>query len=185
VSEAFENALILARANFKLFPAGPVWANAERLASSDVDYLARIHAVDSSAMWFVVCGAEYGLVALDLPRPRDIEILTRDFGPPPETLMVGRTPGRAVRWYVCPRDADIKMGVDISATAGRYRKNAVVPGSIHPHSGEKYEIVNGGAFNLNFTPLPPIWLNGAPKNAGVTANLVQRAEYTPPRSSDW
>jgi hypothetical protein len=184
MSEAYFNAQTLARAGHRVFPAGPIWSgNADRVASSDLDFLAKIHAVDPGAMWMVACGA--GLICLDTPRRRDADYLASDFCPLPATLTVHRDSSGLVRWYTVPPDAHIKFGARINSTHGFFRKAGVIAGSRHPHSGELYRILDGGEFDLShIAPLPQTWIDGAPKNREGLA-VSPRHEWQPTRSLDW
>lgn len=180
---AFENAQALARAGLPVFPSSRIFGpGAEQAATTDLTMIQCMHRVDPHAVWMVRCGAEFGLLALDTPRARDLDYLVADLGDLPRTLTVTRASGGVVRWFLCDHDADIQLGVGLRGTRGEFRRSAVVPGSVHPKSGEVYE-VRGGAFGLRYVArLPQSWIEAVPKNTlGITANVVHRPEFTPQR----
>jgi hypothetical protein len=187
MSEAYSNALILARAGLPVFASSRIFGpGTEEIATTDAGLLASMNHVDPKAVWMVKAGAELGLLALDTPRARDMEHLISDFGPLPRTLIVTRPSGGTVRWFACDANADVKLGEFIRATKARFRRFAVIPGSVHRETGEEYEIVNGGPLDLGrMARLPDAWIQAVPRNAeGITANVTKRHEFVP-RVSEW
>lgn len=182
MNEGFLNAMALAREGLPVFPSSRIFGpGAEDIATCDPAMLDSMNFIDPKAVWMVKCGAEFGLLALDTPRARDLEHLVADFGHFPPTLAVTRQNGGTVRWFACDPDADIELGVRLANTHAKFRISAVVPGSEHPKSRERYEILGGGALDPGcMERLPQAWIEALPKNRkGITANVVKRHEFTP------
>lgn len=187
MTTAIENAKYLARRGFLVFPASAIFGpGAESIATSDLSLMDTMHSIDPSAKWLVRCGTEFSLLALDTPRARDLDLLVADVGKLPATMIVARPSGGPIRWFTVDADADVKLGTQIAGSRARYRRSAIIPGSLHS-SGEAYEVLGGKPFDLDWlAALPESWLQAAPKNAiGVTANFVSRHEYEKPRPSYW
>ncbi len=188
MSEAYENALILARAGLPVFASSRIFGpGTEDIATTDAGLLASMNHVDPRAVWMVKAGSELSLLCLDTPRARDLEHLVADFGPLPRTLTVTRANGATVRWFACDADSNVKLGEFIRATKARFRRFAVIPGSIHRESREQYEIIGGGPLDLGrMARLPEAWMRGVPKDGeSVTANIVKHHEWTPRAPSEW
>ncbi len=187
MSEAYENALILARAGLPVFASSRIFGpGTEAIATTDAGLLASMNHVDPKAVWMVKAGSEYGLLCLDTPRARDLEYLIADWGTFARTLTVTRPSGGTVRWFACERDSNVKLGEFLRATKARFRRFAVIPGSIHRETGERYEMIDGGPLDLaRMERLPDAWMQAVPRNTeSVTANIVQRHEFSP-RVSEW
>lgn len=182
----YENALLLARDGLPVFPSSRIFGpGTEEIATTDPAMLAHMHAIDPRAVWMVRCGSELGLLALDTKRARDFEHLVADFGPLPPTLIVTRR-DRTVRWFACDADANVKLGVELRSTHAKFRRCAVIPGSVDSKTGEVYEILHGGALDLGrMARLPDAWIRALPKNGeSITATITKRHEFSP-RVSEW
>lgn len=190
MDDVLEAARMCALAGLLVFPTSPVskvfGTGSQNIATSDVTLVEAMRTLDPQCMFLVVTKPQYGLVALSITKSRDDQYLQADFGPLPPTLTTTRAGGGRVKWYAVPKDADVILETRLRGTRGFFRNATPLPGSVNPHSGERY-IVEDGAFDLNrVAPLPERWLRELPKQGGITStNAVTRAEYSPIRQSEW
>lgn len=159
MSAAFENAKMLARANIPVFSSSLRFGNST--PTCNLPEIERIHARDPEAMWLARTGSHVGLLALDT-HPNDLDTLVAALGPLPRTIGVSRAgTSNTVYWLRVGNDAAIKLERKLLTTRAAFRKNAVVPGSIHPKSAEAYTVTEGGAFDVNrMAWLPRGWIEG-------------------------
>jgi hypothetical protein len=185
--DALDAAQHLIRCGYQIHPSGKHWTQEARdLATDDIDMLDCFIRVDPSCCFRVRTGRDIGLLVLQAPRMVDLDVLVREWGPLPPTLAVSRFSGPIQRWFrIETIDPDIVQGLYLLDTRAFFKRSAPVPLSVCPHTGERYEILGGGEFNLqSLHRLPDSWLEGLPRNGmGITATTTRRDEYVPPNGS--
>jgi hypothetical protein len=177
----------LARQGLSVFPSSRIFGpGTADIATCDPAMIDCMDVIDPRAVWMLLLPGS-GLAALDLPRPRDALYLERDLGALPETLTVTRASSLgAVRWFRVDSEVDIPLGEDLRGTRARFRRFGVLSGNTNPKTLDRYGVADGGDFDPSrMTCLPASWLESLAKIKSVTANPIERHEWSPPTPPDY